>query len=379
MRKKISVSTPLLGHLELEAVSRVLRKGEISGTFGECISKFENKFSSFVGCKYGVAVPNGTLALHLALATINIKPGDEVLVSTLTNMATIFAIRYVGGVPVPIDIEKDTWNLNPALLEMNVSRKTRAILVVHLFGHPVDMDPVIQIAKKYKLYVIEDAAQAHGAEYKGKRVGSLGDIACFSFYANKILTTGEGGMVVTNNKNFAERARLLGTLSYGNRRNRFMHKEIGFNYRMSNIHAAIGLSQLQRIERVISLKAKIARMYNHLLKEIEGIQLPIQKEYAKNVYWMYHIVLQKPFHGRRDAVMESLLSRGIETRQSFVPANAQKIFIKEGLMRKESCPVANYVGANGFYLPSGPVISPAEIKYVAKTISNVMLEMESKK
>lgn len=372
---KIPVSTPFLGKEEEQLVAEAVSAGEISGTFGKFLPKFENDFARYVGCEYGVATSNGTVALHLALAALGIGKGDEVLVSTFTNMATFFAVHYQGATPIPIDIEPDTWNINPVLLEEKIISRTKAIIVVHIYGHPVDMDPILEIAKKHNLFVIEDAAEAHGALYKGKKIGSLGDIGCFSFYANKIITTGEGGMVVTNNKQIAERARLLGSLAYGGRENRFSHIAVGFNYRLSNVLAAIGCAQLQKIEQIIKLKRDIANFYNSNLSNIPELQLPVEKPYAKNIYWMHHIVLRGRAENKRNIIMGKLKEAGIETRESFVPYNLQPKEITKGLIQEDACPVANYVSKNGFYLPSGPVLKKEELNYIVDFLKQIISEL----
>lgn len=371
---KIPVSRPLFTGLEARYANQAIVNGDLSGTFGEFISRFENNFSKYCECNFGISTMNGTTAIHLALATLGIKAGDEVLVSSLTNMATFFAVVYQGAIPIPIDIELDTWNLNPELLEKKITKKTKAILVVHLFGHPVDMDPVLAIARKYKLYVVEDAAQAHGAEYKGKKVGSLGDVGCFSFYANKVITTGEGGMIVTNSEGLASRARSLKSLGYG-RKNKFMHEVIGFNYRMTNVQAAIGTAQLENIDFILKRKRDIADFYIDHLSDIQELKFPVEKNYAKNVYWMFHIVLGESFAGRRDLVTNLLKEKGIETRESFIPGNMQKLFIDAYGFREADCPVANNVGLNGFYLPSGPNISKDELQYVVYSLRDLFLNI----
>lgn len=360
----IRLARPFIGEEETQAVIAALQNTEISGLFGDYITKFEEGFAKYCECEYGIAVSNGTVALHLALAALGIGLGDEVLVSTFTNMATFFAVLYTGATPIPIDIEMDTWNMNPKLLEDRINSKTKAILVVHIYGHPVDMDKVSAIAKKHNLFVIEDAAEAHGALYKGRKIGSLSDIACFSFFANKILTTGEGGMLTTNNESFAAKARSLKSLAYGTE-NKFMHSDIGFNYRMSNIHAAIGYAQLPKVEEVIRRKREIARIYGEELGDIPELQLPVERDYARNVYWMYHIVLRGRCMGQRTFVMDYLAMHGIETRPAFVPANMQKVFIERGFTREDDCPNASYVGENGFYIPCSPDITLGECKYVA--------------
>lgn len=370
--KKIFVSQPYLGKTETDAVNTALSRGEISGHSGSFIGQFESTFSTYCDCKCGVTVSNGTTALHLALVALGIKQGDEVLVSTLTNMATFFAVLYQGAIPVPIDIEPDTLNMNPLLLESRISSRTKAILVVHLFGHPVDMDPVKTIASKYDLAVIEDCAEAHGALYKGKKVGSLGDAGCFSFYANKIITTGEGGMVVTDDAELAEKMRSLKCLAFGDRL-KFMHKDIGYNYRLTNLQSAIGCAQVEKIEEIISNKRRIAAYYEQKLKSIDEIQLPVEKPYARNVFWMYHIILKNKGINERRRIMKILNDKGVETREGFIPYNLQDTFIARGLAKKEECPVANSVAYNSFYLPSGPVLSEEEMDYVVDNLKMVLV------
>lgn len=368
---KIPVSQPLIGDNEKKLINEAMDSKEISGFCGEFIDKFEKGFAKYSDCAYGVSTTSGTTALQLALATLKIGPGDEVLASTFTNMATFFAILYQGAKPIPIDIEPDTWNLNPSLLEKKITPRTKAILVVHIYGHPADMDPVVAIAKKYNLFIIEDCAEAHGAEYKGRKAGSLGDIGCFSFYANKIITTGEGGMITTNNKRYADRARMLKSLAFG-KKNKFMHQDIGFNFRMTNLQAALGCAQLKKIEFVINKKRDIAKFYLKHLSDVKDLQLPVEKSYAKNVYWMFHVVLKGSLKNKRHILTAALGKRGIDTREAFVPYNGQEIFIKRGLTRKSDCPLANIAGNNGFYLPSGPILSLKELFYVVNNIKNLI-------
>ena len=371
MNRRVPVSQPFLDEAESRYVNDALSKGAISGFFGEYLTLFEDEFSRYSDCQYGVATTSGTTALHLALVALGIKQGDEVLVSTLTNMATIFAIMYVGAKPVPIDIETDTLNLDPRLLARHVTPRTKAIMVVHLFGHPVDMDPVLELAKKRGLFVIEDCAEAHGATDKGRKVGGLGDAGCFSFYANKIITTGEGGMVTFREKSHADRARNLRGLAFGEK-NKFMHQDIGYNYRMTNLQAAIGHAQFQKIEHIIARKRKNAKYYSDRFASIEGIQLPVEKPYARHVYWMYHLVLSNKNRERRAEVMRRLADVGIETRETFIPYNLQEIFIKQGLVDEKSCPNANAVAQSGFYLPSGTGLTEEELDYVATQFIHIV-------
>ena len=318
--KKIPVSIPFIDEKETNNVLKAMNYKAISGFFGNELKEFEEGFAKYSDTNFGVTTSSGTTALHLALATLSISRGDEVLVSTLTNMATFFSVLYQGAIPIPIDIDEETYNIDPRLIESKITSKSKAIIVVHLFGHSVDMDPIIEIAKKYNLKIIEDCAEAHGATYKGKKVGSLGDIGCFSFYANKIITTGEGGMLTTDSIHLAERARGLKSLAFG-KKNKFMHTDIGYNYRMTNIQAAIGCAQLDKIEHIIKSKINMANQYRSLLGKENYFNLPIQKEYARNVYWMYHISLNGKCASKRDQIISDLEKCGIESRQGFIPFN----------------------------------------------------------
>jgi perosamine synthetase len=287
-------------------------------------------------------------------------------------MATAFAVSYTGAVPIPVDIDLDTWNISPHLLEGLITPKTKAILVVHIFGHPVDMDPILSIARKHNLYVVEDCAEAHGAMYKNRKVGAIGDVGCFSFYANKIISTGEGGMVVTNSETLHKKMAALKSLSYGTGANRFMHENIGFNYRLPNTIAAIGCAQMESVGYVIDQKRYIASFYQSELAGISGVQLPVELSYAYNVYWMYHILLVGGLKGKRQAIMDGLQELGIETRVSFCPMNQQKVYLKSGNFKIEDCPNANYVGENGFYLPSGPIMNNQELQYVVDCLKSLI-------
>lgn len=368
----VPVSRPLLDQTETDLATDAVRRGELSGIFGSYIKEFETSFAAFCGTSHAVTVSNGTTALHLAMATLGIGKGDEVLVSSFTNMATCFAILYVGATPVPIDSEPDTWNIDPTLLAAKITPKTKAIVVVHIYGHPVDMDPVLEIARKHKLCVVEDVAEAHGAEYKGRRVGSLGDIGCFSFYANKIITTGEGGMLTMNDPEWAARARSLKALAFGTA-NKFIHQDIGYNYRLTNVQCAIGVGQLRKIDEILRRKREMAAFYLEAFKDTPDIQLPVEKSYAKNVYWMFNIVLKDRLAGKRDGVMSALKERGIEVREDFIPYDEQDVvFQKHGIAKPDPCPVADRIGRDGFYIPSGTLISREELEYVAKNVKEVL-------
>lgn len=368
MKIKVPVCEPYLDKDDLHYVNEAVKSGWIS-SLGKFTRDFEKAFSKFCGVKYGVSCSSGTSALHLALLSCGVDEGDEVILPTLTMISTVNAVAYVRANPVLVDSEEETWNMNPDLIERKITKKTKAILIVHLYGHPVDMDPVRYIAKKYNLWVIEDSAEAHGAEYKGKRVGGLSDVACFSFYANKIITTGEGGMVVTNNKRIAEIASNLRDLAFSKDKH-FWHRRMGFNYRMSNLQAAIGLGQMRKIDKLIKLRRNHAKYYTALLKRVEGIKTPPEKDWAKNVFWMYGILIDKRKFGlSRDKVMRALLKRGIETRTFFYPVHWQPLY--RGNYKNERFPVADKLSRQGLLLPSGSTLTNDDIEYVVHTIKKI--------
>jgi perosamine synthetase len=358
------VAEPDIGEEELRNVVEAVKSGWISSK-GRFIEEFERGFANYIGMKYGVAVSNGTTALHLALVTLGIGPGDEVIVPDLTFAATINAVLYTGAKPVIVDIHPEYWCMNPDRVEKAITPKTKAIMPVHLYGHPCDMDPIMEIASKHSLYVIEDAAEAHGAEYKGRRVGSFGHISCFSFYGNKIITTGEGGMALTNDGELAEKMRML--RDHGmNPEKRYWHEVIGFNYRMTNIQAAIGLAQLSKIERFIERKRKIAKIYAEELSSIKGITLHPEMPWAKCVFWLYSILVNERFAGiARDELSERLEENGIETRKFFYPLHEMPIYSKYAIY---SYPVASKISREGLNLPSSVKLSEDSVRYITQKI-----------
>lgn len=364
--EKIPVCEPRLDGNELKYVIECIKLNWIS-SMGRYVKEFEEKFSRCCGAKYGVACTSGTTALHLALATLGVGKGDEVIIPTFTMIATANAVTYTGAEPILVDSELKTWNIDPTKIEDKITERTKAIIPVHTYGHPADMDKILALAKKYHLFVIEDAAQAHGAEYKGKRIGSIGDVACFSFYANKIIVTGEGGMVTTNNKKFAERARNLRDHAFSKERH-FWHKSLGFNYRMTNLQAAVGLAQTERFDQLVKIRIEHARMYKLLLQNIRGITLPPETKGIKNVFWMYSILIENDFGRTRDQVRQYLAKRGIETRTFFIPIHWQPIYFR---MFKENFPIAEALCRKGMYLPSAPTLKGSQIKFVANTIREI--------
>ncbi len=362
----IPVFEPLIGEEEIRAVVEALRRGEISGSFGRAIEEFERDFAEYCGCRHGIAVTSGTTALHLAVAAAGIGAGDEVLVSASTNIATALAVYHHGAVTVPVDSEDATWNLDLDRIDGLLSPRTKAILPVHLYGHPVYMPRVMEIARSRGLLVIEDCAQAHGALCDGRKAGSFGDMSCFSFYANKIITTGEGGMIVTNDARLAEKMRYLRNLAFGEPR--FLHREAGHNFRMTGYQAAMGHAQLPRIESILEGKRRIARTYGEGLAGCRFLQLPTELPWARNVYWMYAVVVKPDSGLRRDDLIAQLKSKGIETRTFFCPMNLQPFLRVQPGHRDVPCPVADRLWETGLYLPSSLRLTDPQIQTVCEAI-----------
>jgi perosamine synthetase len=362
----IPVFEPDIGEEEIDAVAAAIRRGEISGSFGVEIESFEREFADYVGARHGVAVTSGTTALHLAVAALDLEPGSEILVSASTNIATALAAYHNGHVPVPIDSEPVTWNLDLELVESLITPRTRAIVPVHLFGHPVDMDALADIAERHRLAVIEDCAESHGASVRGRMTGAFGDMGCFSFYANKIITTGEGGMITTNDDRLAERLRLLRNLAFGTPR--FLHHEAGFNFRMTGYQAAMGRVQLRRIEATIQAKRRIAHAYSNRLADLDGIRTPGELEWARNVYWMYGIEVLDSFPLTRDELRTWLADGGVDSRTFFCPLSLQPFLQRQPGFRPVHCPVAERLWASGLYLPSSATLTTGEIVTVGDRI-----------
>lgn len=365
----IPVCAPYLKGNEKKYVDDCLRTNWISSS-GKYVSLFEEKFSRYCGKQYGIATTNGTTALHLALAAAGIGSGDEVIMATFTIASPAFAVIYCGAKPVFVDVESDTWNIDPEKIEKKITKKTKAIIPVHIYGHPCNMTAVMRIARKHKLLVIEDAAEAHGAEYKGKKVGGIGHVSCFSFYGNKIITCGEGGMVVTSDRKIADRCRNLKNLSFLKEK-RFWHEELGFNHRMTNIQAAIGLAQFERVDQYIKMRRGNAVLYNSRLKNIPGITLPVERPDVKSTYWVYSILIDKRFGVSRKKLMEQLKAKGIETRTFFIPLHDQPVFRKKKCASLKRYPVAEDISQRGLYLPSGSGLKKKEIEYICDCIKRI--------
>ncbi|MGH3025082.1 MAG: DegT/DnrJ/EryC1/StrS family aminotransferase [Gaiellaceae bacterium] len=363
----IPVSEPLLGELEAEYALECIRTGWISSE-GAWVGRFESAWASYCGVEHGVAVSSGTAALFAAAAAVDLGPGDEVIMPTFTIISCAHAVVATGATPVLVDSEPDTWCLAVEQIADRITDRTRAIMPVHMYGHPVDMDPIWKLASKHGLAVLEDAAEAHGARYRGRPAGSLGDLACFSFYANKIITTGEGGMVVTSDSSLAEKVRSYVNLGFRPER-RFYHTEVGYNHRLTSVQAAIGLGQLADIDRRVERKREIGRRYVSLLSDIEGLALPVEMPWALNVYWMVGIVVDEAIHRIGASELSARLAeRGISTRPFFLGMHEQPVFHRQGLFEGERYPIAETLGRSGIYLPSGVGLSDSDVDRVSEAV-----------
>lgn len=375
MADLIQVNEPVLSEDSKIFVNQALDSGWISSS-GNFVKEFEQKFAEFVGMKYGIAVSNGTAALHVALLSLGIGPGDEVIVPAFTMGATWLAVLYTGAKPVFVDCERETFNIDAKQVEKKITKRTKVIIPVHIYGHAAEMDGIMKIARKHKIDVLEDAAEACGGEYKRKKCGSFGRINAFSFYANKIITTGEGGMVVTNDEDLAVKARQFRDLHHSLKK-RFIHDGVGFNYRMTNLQGALGSGEMLHIKEYLLKKTYMASIYNLLLGSIPGITVPKTKNYVKNVYWMYGVLVDENKFGMdKDRLREELMKEGIETRDFFYGPGSQPI-LKKYLKKGEKFPNVDFIEKNGFYIPSGLALTDSQMRRVANSIKKVYLSMRS--
>jgi len=362
--KFIPVSHPVLTGNETKYVGECLQTSWIS-SIGRFIALFEDSFAQFCGLTHAVACSSGTSALHLALLALDVGLGDEVIVPTLTYVAAANAIRYCGARPVFVDSEPDTWNLDPGQIEERITARTRGILAVHLYGHPAEMDPIVELARRYGLFVIEDAAEAHGAEYRGRRVGALGDLATFSFFGNKVVTTGEGGMVVTGSAGLSDKVRMLRGQGMDPQR-RYWFPIIGFNYRMTNIQAAIGLAQMEQITQRLAERRRVAEWYaRHLEPVSDFLALPVERDWVRHSFWLYTITLRDSAKLTRDEFMAGLAEAGIETRPVFYPMHVLPPY-REAERRY---PVAEAVACRGISLPTHSLLTEEDISYIAGCVA----------
>lgn len=365
----IPVCEPTLIGNEHKYVNDCLNSNWISSA-GKYISLFESRFAEVCGAKYGVSCSNGTTALHLALMVYGIGEGDEVIIPDFTMIATANAVKYTGAQPVFVDAELETWNIDVTKVEAKITGKTKAIIPVHTYGHPCNLDAIQVLAKKYNLIVIEDAAEAHGAEYKGRKIGSISDVTCFSFYANKIISTGEGGMITTNNKEFYEKAIIIRDHAFSEEMH-FWHKYLGYNYRMTNLQAAIGLAQVENFDELVNRRIRNARYYMSVLENIPGITFPTQQDQVKNVFWMFSVLINEESKINRDDLRYWLAENGVETRTFFIPMHLQPVYYNQ--QHDNEYPNAEYLCKHGMYLPSSGNLSTHTIDLIAKLIRDVMV------
>jgi perosamine synthetase len=373
----IPVNEPLLNGNEAKYLAECIETGWISSE-GPFVRKLEDGMAAVGGQRHGIAVTNGSAALDLAVAALGIGPGDEVILPTFTIVSCAAAITRAGATPVVVDCEPLTWNMDPTRIEALITPRTKAIMVVHIYGLPVDMDPVMDIAQRHGLKIIEDSAEQIGQVYRSTKsraprmIGSFGDIATFSFYPNKHVTTGEGGMVLTSDDALAERCRNLRNLCFGRRR-RFVHEELGWNFRMSNLQAAVGVAQLERLPQTLEKKRQIGVWYNELLADVADLErLPARTDYAENIYWVYGVVLKNSVPLDAEEAMERMRTKGIGTRPFFWPMHEQPVFRKIGLFRGVSCPVAERIARRGFYVPSGVALTHDQAGQVAEALRQLV-------
>jgi perosamine synthetase len=367
----IPVNEPLLDGNERKYLLECIDTGWISSE-GPFVRRFEESFAAAVGRQFAIAVANGSMALEAAVAALRLEPGDEVILPSFTIISCAAAVIRARAIPVVVDSDPITWNMDVSHIERCITRRTKAIMVVHIYGLPCDMDPILALAEKYGLKVIEDAAEMHGQTYRGKRCGSFGDLSTFSFYPNKHVTTGEGGMIVTDNPELAEICRGLRNLCFIPGR-RFVHEELGWNMRMTNLQAALGVAQLERLPQFVQRKRVMGSLYTQLLEDVPEIQLPLEKtNYARNIYWVYGIVLRDSVLFDAREAMGRLGAAGIDTRPFFWPMNEQPVLRRMGLFANLPCPVASRIARRGFYIPSGLALSEQQIQSVAKAVREML-------
>lgn len=363
-KPSIPVAAPVLAGREKEYVADCMESGWISSS-GKYVELFEAAFAEFCGVRHAVTCCNGTVALHLALLALGVGGGDEVIVPTLTFVATANAVTYCGARPVFVDSEPETWNLDPAQVETKITSRTKGIIAVHLYGHPAEMDMLRDIARRHGLFLLEDAAEAHGALYRGRPVGSLGDVATFSFYGNKIIATGEGGMVVTNDDALAARVRLLRGQGM-DAEMRYWFPVVGYNYRMMNIPAAIGLAQLEQADWHIRRRREVAATYLQLLQSVPTLRWQAEHASARHAYWMFTVILGDEWRGSRDEVITQMQERGVETRPVFYPMHVLPPYRESA--RGEEFPVAEELAWRGLSLPTWAGLSPDDLSYVCECL-----------
>ena len=369
--RSVPVNLPLVSESDIESVSQALRDGWISGE-GPIVANFESQFAKFCNRKHGISVTNGTAAIEVVIHALGIGPGDEVIVPSFAIISCISQILRCGARPIFVDSDPLTWNMNVNNVETAITSRTKAIMAVHTYGLPVDIDPLCEIAGRHRIIVIEDAAESHGLLYKGKRCGSFGLVSTFSFYANKHLTTGEGGMVVTNDDELAEKIRYYRNLSFRPEQ-RFVHDELGWNLRMSSLQAALGASQLLRIDQILERRRALGETYQQAFSELSDAQTPLtETRWSANDYWVFGMVLLGRRANTRSQVQSALAEVGVGTRPFFWPLHLQPVLKRFGLESQPPLPVAENLGNNGFYIPNGLGMSPADTEYVIEQVRKIL-------
>lgn len=364
MKKMIPVSEPNISKKEIQYVTDAVKSGWIS-SIGHYVNKFEADFAKYCDRKFGVAVSNGTVALHLALLALGIKEGDEVIVPNITFIATSNAVTYVGAKTVLVDIDSKTWNMDPQKIREKITKNTKAIIVVHLYGNPCDMTEISKIAKEHNLKIVEDAAEAHGSLYKGKKCGSFGDISTFSFYGNKTITTGEGGMCLTNDKKLNEKLRLLRGQGMSSKK-RYWHDVVGYNYRITNLQSALGCAQLERIDDMVNRKKNNAKLYKQNLSTVPWIIFQEETPNSESSHWMFSVLIDPRSKYKRESVLKKLAEKGIETRIIFYPLSDMPPYKSD-----EKFDVSKTVSYSGFSLPSSTKLKKEDIIYICNEIKKL--------
>ncbi len=366
---RISIANPVFNGNEKKYLNECIDTGWVSAN-GRFIKEFEDKFAEFCGSKYAISCSNGTVSLHLILLGLGIGPGDEVIMPTLTYIATANCVRYCGATPVFVDSDLHTFNIDPNKIEEKITNKTKAIMPVHLYGLSADMDPIMKIAEKYNLHVIEDAAEAHGAEYKGKKVGSIGKAASFSFFGNKVITSGEGGMVTTDDDELYKRMKLLKGQAVSSEK-RYWHVDVGYNYRMTNMQAAVGLGQLENIGWHMEQRKRIADLYRKYLSDVtDYVVLQEEPESYKHVYWMSNVILQDNVKKERDIVMKEMEDCNIEMRPVFYPMHIMPPYFDNSV----SYPVAEMLGSRGISLPSHALLTEIDVNFICDNLKRIVMK-----
>ena len=373
----IPVNQPVLDGNEKKYLTECIETGWISSE-GPFVRQLEDGMAALAGQRHGIAVSSGSAALEVAVAALGLQSGDEVILPSFSIISCAAPVVRARAIPVVVDSDPQSWNMNPTEIAGRITARTKAIMVVHIYGLPVDMDPVMEIARTRGLKIIEDAAEQIGQVYTGKsgqprKIGSFGDIATFSFYPNKHVTTGEGGMVLTSDDAWAEKCRALRNLCFGKER-RFVHEELGWNFRMSNLQAAVGVAQMERLPATLEKKRRIGAWYNELLRDVRGIERPLERTtYAENIYWVYGVVLDETVRFDAEVAMKRLAAEGVDTRPFFWPMHEQPVLRRMGLFEGVSCPQAERIARRGFYIPSGLALSHAQAEQVAKVLRRILV------